>query len=132
MLELYIIEEQPSIARFVGNANDIHREVFPVYIEKYLSRKALQNWVDTRKYPQGPSKIVDDERPSRPLEIPMEATVQRVEELIRADRRITIASVATALGCSHGLAYSTIHDHLKFRKVCARWMSRELKDRGKK
>jgi hypothetical protein len=46
-----------------------------------------------------------------------EATVQRVGELIRADRRITIDSVATALGCSHGLAYSIMHDHLKFRKT---------------
>jgi hypothetical protein len=54
-----------------------------------------------------------------------------VEELIRADRRITIDSVATALGCSHGLAYRIMHDHLKFRKVCARWVHRELKDREK-
>jgi hypothetical protein len=54
-----------------------------------------------------------------------------VEELIRADRRITIGSVATALGCSHGLAYSIMHDRLKFRKVCSRWVPRELKDREK-
>jgi hypothetical protein len=36
--------------------------------------------------------------------------MQRVEELSRADGRITIDSVATALGCSHGLAYSIMHD----------------------
>jgi hypothetical protein len=40
-----------------------------------------------------------------------------------------IDSVATALGCSHGLAYSIMHDHLKFQKVCTRWVPRELKDR---
>jgi histone-lysine N-methyltransferase SETMAR len=40
-------------------------------------------------------------------------------------------SVATALGCSHGLAYSIMHDCVKFRKVCARWVPRELKDREK-
>jgi hypothetical protein len=57
--------------------------------------------------------------------------VQQAEELIRADRRITIDSVATALRCSDGLAYSIIHDLLKFRKVCARWVPRELKDREK-
>jgi hypothetical protein len=51
-----------------------------------------------------------------------------MEELIRADRRITIDSVATALGCSHGLAYSIMHDRLKFRKVCSRWVPKELKD----
>jgi hypothetical protein len=57
--------------------------------------------------------------------------VQRVIELIRADRRITIDSVATALGRSHGLAYSIMHDRLKFREVCARWVPREQKDREK-
>jgi hypothetical protein len=58
-----------------------------------------------------------------------EATAQRVEELFRADRRITTDSVATALGRSHGMAYSIMHDRLKFRKGCARWLRRELKDR---
>jgi hypothetical protein len=52
-----------------------------------------------------------------------------MEELIRADRRTTIGSVATALGCSHGLAYSIMHDRLKFRKVSAWWVPRELKNR---
>jgi hypothetical protein len=37
-------------------------------------------------------------------------------------------SVATAIECSHGLAYSIMHDCLKFQKVCARWVHRELKD----
>jgi hypothetical protein len=50
-------------------------------------------------------------------------TVQRVEELIRADRRIKTKSVATALGCSHDFAceYSIMLDRLKFGEVCARW-----------
>jgi hypothetical protein len=94
-----------------------------------LSRKAFRNWIE--KFSQGRSKVADDDRPDRPVEIATEATVQRVEELIRADRRITIDSVATALGCSHGLAYSIMHDRLKFRKVCTQWVPRELKDRGK-
>jgi hypothetical protein len=73
-------------------------------------------------------QVADDPRPGRPVEIAIEATVRQVEELIRADRRITIDSAATALWCSHGLAYSIMHDRLKFRK-CARWVARELKNR---
>jgi ribosomal protein S25 len=69
-----------------------------------------------------------DTRPGRPAEIATEAAVQRVEDWIGADRRITIESVATAVGCSHGLAYSIMHDRLKFRKVCARRVPRELKE----
>jgi transposase len=73
-----------------------------------LPRKAVHNLVE--KFSQGRSKVADDARPGRPVELATEATVQRVEELIRADRRITIDSVATALTCSHGLAYSIMHD----------------------
>jgi hypothetical protein len=57
--------------------------------------------------------------------------VQRVEELIRADRRIMTESVETTLWCSHALAYDILHDLLKFRKVCAWRLPRELKDRDK-
>jgi hypothetical protein len=70
----------------------------------------------------------DDAQPGRPVEVATGSTVQRVEELIRADRKIMIDSVATALGCSHGLAYSIMHDCLKFQKGCTWWVSRELKD----
>jgi hypothetical protein len=50
------------------------------------------------------------------------------KELIWADRRM-INTVATALGCSYDIAYSIMHGHLKFQKVCAQWVLRELKDR---
>jgi hypothetical protein len=51
-------------------------------------------------------------------------------ELIRADRKIIIDSLATALGCSHGLAYSCsmMDDGLKSGKVVARWVLKELKN----
>jgi hypothetical protein len=73
-------------------------------------------------------KVTDDANQVALLRFATETTVQQAEELIQADRRIRIDSLATALGCSDGSAYSVIHDHLKFRKVCAQWVLRELKD----
>jgi hypothetical protein len=94
-----------------------------------LSRIAVHNW--SEKYSQRCSKVAEDARPGSPVEIATKSIVQQEEDLIRADRRITIDSVATALGCSHGLAYSIMHDRLKFWKVCAWWVSRELNGRQK-
>jgi fructose/tagatose bisphosphate aldolase len=68
---------------------------------------------------QGHSKDADDAQPGHLVKIMTEATVQQVEELIRADGRITTDSVAVALGHSHGLAYNVMLDCLKFQKVCA-------------
>jgi hypothetical protein len=81
--------------------------MFLIYDEKCLSCKAVHNCV--KKFSQECSKVADDARPGCPVETETEATVQRVEEMIRVDRRITTDSVATALGCSHGLAYSIMH-----------------------
>jgi hypothetical protein len=104
------------------NGKDIHKEMFPVYGGKCLSRKAVHNWVE--KFAQGRSKVA-----GRPGEIAAEAAVQRVEGWIRADRMLRIDTVATALVCSHGLAYGIMNDHLTFRKVYAWWVPRELKNR---
>jgi transposase len=98
------------------NKENIRKEMFPVYGWKCLSCKAAHNWV--KKFSEGHSKVSDDAQAGCPVEIVTEATVQQMEELIRADRRITIVSAATALGCSHGLAYSIMHVRLKFQKVC--------------
>jgi hypothetical protein len=59
------------------NAKNIRKEIFPVYGGKCLSRKAVHNCVE--KYSQGSLKLVDDARPTRPVDIATEGTVQRVE-----------------------------------------------------
>jgi hypothetical protein len=64
------------------DAKDSHKEMFPVYCVKCLSRKAVHKKVE--KFSQALSKVADDARPGRPVGIATEATVQRVEGLIRA------------------------------------------------
>jgi hypothetical protein len=41
---------------------DIHKEMFPLYGVKCLSRKAVHNWIE--KFSQGRSKVTDDAQPS--------------------------------------------------------------------
>jgi hypothetical protein len=126
----FIIEKQCSHVRFLWtegvNLKDIHSEIFPLYGWKCLSCKAVHNWVET--FSQGRSKVADDALPRPHVEVATEASVKRLEELILADRRIKIGSVASVLGRSYGLAYSIVHDTLTFRKVCAGWVPRELKE----
>jgi hypothetical protein len=56
----------------VLNAKDIHKELFPVYGGKCLSRKAVRNWVE--KFSQGRSKVADDVRPGAEV---VETTVKK-------------------------------------------------------
>jgi hypothetical protein len=53
VLEAHTTEEQRSVVRFIWakglNAKDIHKEMFPHYDGKCLSRKSVHNWV--KKWP---------------------------------------------------------------------------------
>jgi hypothetical protein len=107
-----------------------------IYINKYFlftvgSVCCIKRFTTGSRNSQGCLKVADHAQPGHPVKTATEATVQQVEELIHTDKRITTHSVETALGCSHGLAYSIMQDHLKFRKVCEQWVLRELKDREK-
>jgi hypothetical protein len=62
--------------------------MFSIYGGKCLSYKAVHSLVE--KLSQERTKVADDARLDHLVEIFTEATVQWVEELIRADRRITI------------------------------------------
>jgi hypothetical protein len=59
VLEEYTTKGQRSVVRFLFakglNSKDIHKEMFPVYGGKCLSRKAVHNWV--KKFSQGRSKV---------------------------------------------------------------------------
>jgi hypothetical protein len=46
--------------------------MFPDYSGKCLSRKAVHKWAE--KFPQGRSKVADDDRPGRPVEILTESS----------------------------------------------------------
>jgi len=46
--------------------------------------------------------------------------------MIREDRWITVFEVAAHLDISYGPTYAILHDDLGYRKVCARWVPKEL------
>jgi len=88
-------------------AKDIHKEMLPMYDEHCLSCQAVHNWV--QKFSEGRTSIEDEHRAGRPVEIAMSETLQHVEDIIQAERRVTIDAVATAIGCSRGQAYNMMH-----------------------
>ena len=51
--------------------------------------------------------------------------------MILENRRVTIDEVANYFEISHGSTYAIIHKRLGFRKVCARWVPKELTEEQK-
>jgi hypothetical protein len=123
MLDESTTEQQRSVMRFCMQKDSLQS----IFIKKCFLF-TVESVCRVKRFTTGSKNSLKDvkksqmmARPGRSVEVATETNVlQRVEELIRADRRITIDSVTTALGCSHGSAYSIIHDRLKFRKVCGK------------
>jgi len=50
-----------------------------------------------------------------------------VDAFIRSDRRMSISDVVRHTGISRGSVHRIVRNHLKFRKVSARWVPKQLK-----
>ena len=67
----------------------------------------------------GRNDIIDKPRSGRPSSAVTEANKQRVDELIRSDRRVTTSDIIEVIGVSHGSVHNIISD-LGYSKVCDR------------
>jgi len=57
---------------------------------------------------------------------------QQIEQRIRDYSRVTIDEIAVEFNTSHGSAYDIVRDGLRYRKVCSRWVPRQLSDDHKR
>jgi len=99
------------------------------YGDKVLSRRIVYEWIEM--FENGRMSVTDAERTGRPATATTTRNEERTLGLICENRRITVEVVAGRLNVSVGSAYSLIYDGLKFSKVCARWVPKELTEERK-
>ena len=68
--------------------------------------------------------LEDEARSGRPLD----ATDEKVRDLVYPDRRIQVEELAQALSISHGSVSTISHDRLGMHKLTARWVPKSLSD----
>ncbi|GFY37525.1 uncharacterized protein TNIN_190201 [Trichonephila inaurata madagascariensis] len=55
-----------------------------------------------------------------------------MDDLVRSDRCVTLRMLALKVDVSYGTVWTIVHDRLRFRKVCAAWVPKQLTDQQKK
>ena len=68
----------------------------------------------------------DDAKPGRSCRVKTDANIEKVRELVRTDRRLTIRMMADQLGINKESVRSILVDNLGMRKVCAKMVRRLL------
>ena len=95
-----------------------------VYGEECPSYATVVRW--KRNFQTGHMSLTDEPRSGRPSVTDEVATVKKVEDLILADRRVTIQTIIQETGLSSGSVRKIIHEELHMSKVSARWVPRLL------
>ncbi|UYV61245.1 hypothetical protein LAZ67_1004081 [Cordylochernes scorpioides] len=114
--------ELRSVIRFLNAKNDspveIHCQLVEVYGEKCMDIKNVRKWC--REFNEGRINVHDEQRSGRPS-LP-ESTVARIDEMVRANRRITLEEIEDGLNedCSHFSVHKIVSETLGYRKVSAR------------
>ncbi|UYV64397.1 hypothetical protein LAZ67_3000524 [Cordylochernes scorpioides] len=122
--------ELRSVIRFLNAKNnspvEIHRQLVEVYGEKCMDIKNVRKWC--WEFNEGRISVHDEQRSGRPS-LP-ESTVARIDEMVRANRRITLEEIEDGLNedCSHFSVHKIVSETLGYRKVSARWVPRQLKE----
>ena len=102
-----------------------------VYGDQCIYVSTVRRWVRRLKDGElGQADLSNKTRSGRPVTASDKLHQDRVEELIRGNRRIKQNETAVALGISKERVGHII-GVLGFRKVCARWVPRMLSDEMK-
>lgn len=95
-----------------------------VYGDDSLKKTAVYEWFS--RFKDGQESLEDESRSGRPSTSRNEGMVERVKQLIRADRRMTIDELAQEMGISHGSIHAILSDDLKMKRVSAKFVPRLL------
>lgn len=80
----------------------------------------------------GRTSTEDEHREGRPLTSCSEENVKKVQDLVLADRRVTIRHLADITTISYGSIQTILTSEINMKKVTARWVQRMLTDEQKK
>ena len=121
-------EEQRAVVRFLwsegSSGTKIHQRLLAQYGDNALSKTTVYEWIE--KFKTGRTSVKHAEGAGRP------STSTSKQQMILANRHITIDEVAQSLQISFGSAQEIIHEILGYNKVSARWMPRQFTEEHKR
>lgn len=107
---------------------EIARRLKAVYGDVCMDVKNIRQWaVRAKTCNRGDMGIFDKERPGRPISVTCDENQARVDAMIQGNRRIKQREIALELGISQERVQHIIQ-LLNYRKICARWVPRQLTD----
>ncbi|CAF1662350.1 unnamed protein product, partial [Adineta ricciae] len=104
----------------------IHDELSSAYDDQAPSLRTVQRWC--KSFREGREEIEDEIRSGRPITETTDENIEEVRLLIDDDPYITIEEVQEETDLTYGTVQRIISEHLKLRKLTARYVPKDLND----
>ena len=95
-----------------------------VYGDECLSRTQVFEWF--KRFKKGREEIGDDQRPGRPSTSKTDANIEKVGEIVRQNRRLSIRAVAELINIDKETVRQILHNNFNMKKVCSKMVPRLL------
>ncbi|KAF7263203.1 hypothetical protein GWI33_003507 [Rhynchophorus ferrugineus] len=87
-------------------------------------KSTIKDWY--AKFRRSEMSTEDGERSGRPKEVVTEENIKKINKIILNDRKLKLNKVADILEISNERVHHIIHEYLGMRKLCEKWVPREL------
>jgi len=101
------------------NAKETQEKLKLVYGDVAMPMKTVYKWFE--RFCKGCESVEDEERSGRPSTSKTQENVERVSEMIRSNRRLTIREISEDLKISFGSIHKIITTDLNMRRVSAKF-----------
>lgn len=96
---------------------EIKTELDEVHGTSAPSFKTVYNWVN--EFKRGRISTSDAERPGRPIEATTPEMMDKIHDVVLADRRVKVRELAETAGISHGSVITILQEKLAMKKLSA-------------
>ena len=121
-------EQYRSVIRFLFLSGKKCEEIKPildsVYGDLSPSRTTVYHWF--AEFRRGRTSVFEEERPGAPKIVTTEENVNKIHDIVLADRRVKVREIAEMTGVSVERVHNILHQELGMRKLSARWVPRLL------
>lgn len=117
-----------SVIRYLGlkglTPKEVHEDMVATVGSEAPSYSTVKKW--SAEFKRGRESLEDDHRSGRPVTATTEESIEKIHQMILADRRVTERQIAFELTISQERVHNIIRDELGMSKVSARWVPKLL------
>jgi len=94
-----------------------------------MKKTAVYKWV--KRFSERRESVTDEERSGRPATSRIEENIEKVCQIVRENRRLTVRSIAEQVNIVRETVRKVLTEDLDMGKVCAKMVPKELTEEEK-